>query len=97
MPEPINFQEFKALCKKGAIVRWYRSGVVERLEHDVENGCFVAICVITKRRHRIAVHKKDCILRQEWHVEEISKDLPVQVGLIYDAMRAKRSLILKGK
>jgi len=95
MPEPINFQEFKALCKKGAIVRWYRSGIVERLEHDVENGCFVAIDVITKRCHRISTHKKDNCLRQDWHVEEISEGTPVNVGLVYDAMREKRSLILK--
>lgn len=92
-PEPLSYRQFRKLAEKGALVRWFKSGIVERLSW--EDGRPVATNPVTGRRHAIGTHLKSgsTTVRERWYCEELPGDTPVSMGAIVDA-KSSGNLVL---
>jgi len=83
---PLSYKQFRALAEKGALVRWFSSGIVERLSWV--DGRPVATNPVTGDMHTIFTMKKhgSTIVRENWYCEEMPDDTPISMGDLAEAM-----------
>ena len=90
--EPISFKAFRGLAKKGSLIRWSKSGIVEWLTW--KDGEAVVKNPLTGKSHSIFpfISDTDRRVKDKWYCEEVPLDQKVSVGTIIDAMKHGKAL-----